>query len=116
LKKNEYRIMPLNRPKAVTFSGWRPKSRLSVAFALRNNSPTDALICEELYFSNKQKEMTKKRLATTLVKWHPGRMHRLVEPPVVLLCIPSGLHPSTNALSRFAAHQPAMDGIHSAGM
>jgi hypothetical protein len=34
----------------------------------------------------------------------------------VILCIPAGLHPSMNALARFAAHQPTMDRMHSAGM
>jgi hypothetical protein len=44
-------------------------------------------------------------------------MHRLVEPHItILLCIPAGLHPSMNALDRFAAHQPTVDGMHSAGM
>jgi hypothetical protein len=34
-------------------------------------------------------------------------MRRPVEPHItILLCIPSGLHPSMNALARFAAHQP----------
>jgi hypothetical protein len=43
-------------------------------------------------------------------------MPRSVEPPIVLLCIPVGMHPSMNALARFAAHRLSMDGMHSAGM
>jgi hypothetical protein len=43
-------------------------------------------------------------------------MRRPVEPHIAILCIPAGLHPSMNALSRFAAHQQTMDGMHSAGM
>jgi hypothetical protein len=44
-------------------------------------------------------------------------MHRPVESPIaVLLCIPSGMHPSVNLLSRFAAHPQTMDGMHSGGM
>jgi hypothetical protein len=66
--------------------------------------------------ADKQKEMTKKRLAITLAKRHPGGMPRSVEPPIAILCIPSGMHPSMTALDRFTAHQPTMDGMHSAGM
>jgi hypothetical protein len=47
---------------------------------------------------------------------HPGGMRRPVEPPITILCIPAGLHPLMNLLARFAAHQPTMDGMHSAGM
>jgi hypothetical protein len=43
-------------------------------------------------------------------------MHRPVELPVVILCIPAGLQPSMNVLDRFAAHQLTMDGMHSVGM
>jgi hypothetical protein len=44
-------------------------------------------------------------------------MHRSVESHITILhCIPAGMHPSMNLLSRFAAHQPTMDGMHSAGM
>jgi hypothetical protein len=43
-------------------------------------------------------------------------MSRSVEPHITFLCIPAGLHPSMNALDRFAAHRLSMDGMHSAGM
>jgi hypothetical protein len=43
-------------------------------------------------------------------------MHRLVESPISFLCIPSGMHPSMTSLSRFAAPQQTVAGMHSAGM
>jgi hypothetical protein len=69
-----------------------------------------------IWQADKQKEMTKKRLVITLAKWHPGGMPRPVEPHITILCIPAGLQPSMNSLSRFAAHRLSMDGMHSAGM
>jgi hypothetical protein len=42
---------------------------------------------------------------------HPAGMRRSVESYIVFLCIPSGLHPSTTLLARFAAHRLSMDGM-----